>query len=97
MDRHTTAAERRAAGRPVWDGRVSINELIRNGDPDDASGVAAAVATRLRNSNWYRTSDEFSNLRGAVEELEDVEDADDFDAVMETIYDLADDDRIWLN
>lgn len=100
VENHRVAAERRAAGRPIWDGQLKIKHLL-NGDDDsdsEAQAVGRQIAAILRASSWFKrdAQDGGSSLVEVVEELEDVCDFEDLDEILDHLYDLADADRIWI-
>lgn len=97
---HAVAAERRAAGRPIWDAKANIKQFL---DPDaEPSEVAANVARELRHAFARRlraTSDNYDcDLDMLLDDLENFGDAtvEDFDETLDRIYDWADENRIWL-
>lgn len=95
---HQRAADLRAAGRPVWAHRL---EVVR----DDAAPFEAnrdSFAASLRGSSWMRASireagDELaSELAALWDEIRGAETVDQFDALLDEIYDLADVERCWI-
>ena len=84
--------ERRAAGKPVWAHRITVN----------LSGLEVFKKRRdawikaLTASAWYKGHDEATDLWNVVDEARDAESAEHFDMCLETIYDEADDDRVWI-
>lgn len=97
---HKAAAERRAAGKPVWERRVSV-ELPNDGDSlAEIEENREAWAESLQASIWFKTGGE--DVVSAVEELVNhkVEtDADVYECnlLIDRVYDLADRDRVWIN
>jgi hypothetical protein len=86
---HQLAAERRAAGKPIWDRKITIYLAGR----DTFEQRRDAWATALKNSTW--TSDD-SILKSLIDDLADAENAEEFDFTLDEIYDLADADRVWI-
>lgn len=89
-----------------WAREVDIKAIFRGGDPADAREHGRAVAALLREklgdvldlSIGDETDDGLinSDLDLVVLDFEDIADADDFDDVLERLYDWADDNRVWL-
>jgi len=92
---HDLARQHRAAGKPTWQHTLDIADIWQN---DDLTLVELRdrIVTRIKTNRWYTTQDEGSDLHEAVDELGDITTPDDFDAVWDTIYDLADTDRCWI-
>jgi hypothetical protein len=51
-----------------------------------------AIIGRIRESGWQS-----EDLDNALGELAEAEDAADFDEVWDLIYDLADEERVWID
>lgn len=107
VDNHRAATERRKAGRPTWDYRLNIRHLIvRLQDDPEASiqEVSKQIASLIRTSAWAKADEKAIETRGGIisevmtcaEEFEEVTDEDDFDAILDRLYDLADADRAWV-
>lgn len=92
---HRLAAERRAAGRPVWDYHINLSDVFHN-EAMSFEERRDAIVARLRASRWFTDAEEGGELHQYVEELADTVDGDDFDCPMDAIYDLADTDRVWI-
>lgn len=108
---HTIAAERRNAGKPVWQytvrGFKDALRLYQVGDDDTLIESRDATVSALKHSPWYEQSPPFGGLHEVVDELSDVGNPDidwdddydpeqHFNSCLERIYDLADHDRAWL-
>lgn len=95
VDMHRLAADRRKAGRPIWDHKIDVSLWWRSEAPftERRDGIVRAV----KRSRWYRQADELSDLYSYVDELADAEDTQHFDQVWDCIYDLADIDRVWID
>lgn len=94
---HELAAERRRAGKPVWDHTL---RAVR-----DENGTFEEnrdrFARSLRASSWFRAStdngtDIFSDLYCLWEDLAEAEDVAEFDAHLANLYDLADYERCFI-
>lgn len=98
------AQERRNAGRPVWDSRLRIKHLLTDdGSDESAHEVGQQIAATLRASSWMKADQRQaedrlgdSEVQLVAEEFEDIKDLDHFNAVLDTLYDLADADRVWV-
>ncbi|TIH33694.1 hypothetical protein D4765_14525 [Subtercola vilae] len=58
-----------------------------------------AFAWALKASNWFRAKggEDYTNeLWQLWDEIKDADDVDHFDAVLDALYDLADEDRCWI-
>lgn len=92
---HDEARRRLATGRPVWDQKIPIGPIIRD-ESLTFEQTRDGVHGLLTSSPWVKDSAEFSDLRALVEELGDTETDQEFNAVLDFIYDHADADRVWL-
>ncbi len=93
---HQLAQARRDAGLPVWDRKLNVSDVFRN----DAMTVPErrdAIVDRIRRSGWLDGRGCFDDLVELVNDhLAYAEDADEFDAIWDDIYDHADADRVWI-
>ena len=99
IDNHNTATERRKAGKPVWDHRLTIKHHLTC-NPADAPDIGKKIAATLRACTWYTTvqkQNPHDDLVAIAEELDDIDDAEHFNAVLDRLYDIADADRVWIN
>lgn len=94
-DMHRITADRRAAGRPLWDETVDLSDVFHNDDMTFLQ-IRDEVVRRLMLSNWYRSAEDCSKLRDIVGGLAEVGDEADFDSLWSDLYDLADYDRVWI-
>jgi uncharacterized Zn finger protein len=92
VNAHTEAANRRATGRPVWDEKITAPRV--EGAPFEQTRDAFVKA--LEGSDWFKRQEEGDELHQLWDEIKDAEDADHFDLCLDGIYDLADEDRIWV-
>lgn len=54
------------------------------------------IVETIRKSRWSLISDDPRALEVLLDELADAKDAIEFDGVFGFVYDLADDDRVWI-
>jgi hypothetical protein len=94
-DMFALVQERQRAGLPVWDRKLSFRGLFHN-DSLTFEQSRDAIVARLRSSAWLTGRDEFDELVCAVEELSEAPSVSDFDQVWDLIYDIADDERVWI-
>ena len=66
-------------------------------DEDNFEESRDAIVKVLETSRWHKESGEDSELWQAIDELRDTQNADESEPVLDSIYDLADADRVWLN
>lgn len=104
VENHRVATARREAGKPIWDRRLTIKHLLTSDDSDEnAQEVGRKIAAILRASDWLKADKEEnderlggSEVEQVAEEFEDIEDLDHFNLVLDSLYDLADADRVWI-
>ncbi|NKY60426.1 hypothetical protein [Nocardia flavorosea] len=93
---HQLAAERRKAGKPIWDETIDVSR-VWNDDDLSFEEKRDAIVAQFKRSRWFRDDDEFGRVREIVdEEIAYAEDVDEFDGWWDELYDLADYDRIWI-
>lgn len=56
-----------------------------------------AIVHRIRISPWFKKLDEFDDAVGAVEELSDSENLEDFDIVWAALYEIFNADLVWID
>ena len=93
---HRLAAERRAAGKPVWAHTIRLGHLFHD-DELTFEQKRDGLIRLVKASSWFKSQGAASELHEAIEELADTENGDDFDVVMSAVYDMADYDRVWIN
>jgi hypothetical protein len=104
---YTLAQERRAAGKPVWDRTVRGFRDVLYNNPEDTIAARDGLVGVIKSSGWYRTAEEYGELHTLIDELIDVGNPEiDWDegynaqrhlnAMLDAIYDLADQERVWL-
>lgn len=95
---HQLAAERRQQGRPVWAETLDVSDVFHDDELSFEERRDAIVAV-LKASRWYRKADQHA-FDGVVDIVNDhlayAENADEFDAWWDELYDLADYDRVWI-
>jgi hypothetical protein len=97
VDMHRLAAERRAAGLPVWSATLRIKQHFTDAEHGPEFEAARdAIVAAVKASGWFRREDEFSRLHEVVDGLADADGAEEFDAWLDELYDLADYDRVWV-
>ena len=87
--------QRLAAGKPMWERKLSVADVFHN-DAMTFPQIRDAVVKRLRASAWFKSKDEFDDLPMYVEELSDAKTPGEFDSAWSAIYDEADYDRVWI-
>lgn len=89
------ANERRAQGKPVWDHRIKID--LTSLETFEARRDAWANA--LEKSAWFKeqtTEDEYGDLWQVWDEMKDSEEEEHFNYCLDSLYDMADVDRVWI-
>ncbi len=95
VETHRLAAERRAAGQPVWDRRINVADIWRN-EALTFEQRRDAIVARLRTSAWLAGRNASDPLVEAVDGLAAADDVDEFDGWWDEVYDHADYDRVWI-
>lgn len=103
-ENHRVATERRKAGKPIWDRRLSIKHLFTDDESNEAAQkTGREIAAVLKASPWLKADQEAhgerlgdSEVQMAMEEFEDIEDIAHLNLVLDGLYDLADADRVWI-
>ena len=99
---HRIARERRDAGLPVWKWRIPIKDLL-SADESDEVAIAAGteIAKRLRrglpgllDTDNSAYDDDFDDI---VYEFEHVAAVEDLNETLDSLYDWADTNRLWLS
>jgi hypothetical protein len=93
---HQLVRERRSQGKPVWEHKIRLGDVWQDEELDFEQRRNKIVA-RIRASAWFKGYGEFDDLPQIVEELSGIEDADGFDEVWDSLYDIADYDRVWID
>jgi hypothetical protein len=105
------ANERRETGKPVWDGTIKIKDLLSNDDLDIDQIIALgkSVAAQIRigaPKKWQKMCEDFdfnlddiitcfdSLVLGVNETKKDL--LDEFNGLMDELYDWSDRARIWI-
>lgn len=92
---HRLAADRRAAGKPIWAYTIRLGNLFH----DDALSFEEkrdGFVRIIKASSWYKSFDELGELYDLIDEIAHAEDVEHFDAVLRAVYDEADYDRAWI-
>lgn len=102
IDNHHAATERREAGQPIWDRKLRIKQYFAGSNATDetAKDTARNISHTLKNSSWAKTDQKEAGIDSEViqlaEEFGDVEDLATLNSLLDTLYDLADADRVWI-
>lgn len=94
-DMFRLAQERKSLGLPSWDRKIRLAEVFRNEDMGFEQRRDAIVA-RLLASSWLRERGDYDDLSDLIVDLGEAADVGEFDRVWDAIYDLADEDRVWI-
>jgi hypothetical protein len=92
-DMHALARDRQRRGLPVWDRKIDLKGILHN-DELTFEQRRDEVARRLRASGWLENRDD--RLTWYVSELAGAVDATNFDLWFSGIYDIADEERVWI-
>lgn len=79
----------------VWLATIRLGDVWKNPELSFEER-RDAIVSRIKSSNWYGEGDDLT-LADIVDGLSEAEDADDFDDAWDALYDLADEDRVWID
>ena len=85
-----------------WKRQIDLSDLYAKfedgaiSDQDMLDGLRYAWYNFIDHNPYIQLLDDFYRLDDAVEELAIVESLDDADYLLDTIYDFADENRIWV-
>lgn len=94
-DMYRLGRERVAAGKPMWERKISVADVFHN-DAMTFTEIRDAVVRKLRASAWFKSKDEHDDLPMYVDELSEAKTTGEFDSAWDDIYDEADYDRVWI-
>lgn len=78
-----------------WNREVNLIGAYHN-DSLTLNERAKAVAERIRKSGWVEDTPYPDTFRDLLAEFEKVETTAEWDNVFSEVYDLADEDRVWI-
>lgn len=100
---YSLAQGRRRSGLPSWKYQLDLAEIFVGVSKLSFAEKRDETVRRIRASSWFRAcrlQAKRENYLSAIEELADemseVDGTDEFDYVMNAIYDQADYDRCWI-
>jgi hypothetical protein len=88
---HQLARQARRADRPPWDRVIRLPHF--HDETMTFEQRRDATVEIIRQSGWRSDG----RLEELLEELAGAIDAEDFDSAWDEIYDLADEDRVWID
>ncbi|MDG4783282.1 hypothetical protein O7614_26845 [Micromonospora sp. WMMD961] len=80
---------------PVWLDEINLTHAPEIVDGDFGPRRNAFVEA-IKASEWYEIHGEGSTLHWYVREIEDAQVISDFALYMEGVYNVADEDRVWI-
>lgn len=80
---------------PSWGPTIDLSDVWRNGDLD-TSEKARKVVEIIRASGWLEDTPYPDTLRDHLGHVENTTTIGDFDAAFSRVYDVADEDRVWI-
>jgi hypothetical protein len=78
-----------------WQRSINVSDVFHN-DAMSFEQRRDAIVRRVRSSGWLGASDEGDEIHGILTDLEHSTNADEFDNLWDEMYDLADQDRVWI-
>lgn len=79
---------------PEWSYKLQLGDVFHNEDMALAE-IRDVVVARIKRAPFYDENHD-GELTEIVDELAEVEDVDEFDAVWDRFYDWADFNRVWV-
>lgn len=79
---------------PYWGLTIDLKDVFHSDLPFPS--IRDEVVARINRSGWLDQSYAPAELLMALFELQDAQDADDFDVYWNAVYDIADVDRVWI-
>ncbi|UDL16655.1 hypothetical protein SEA_ATUIN_262 [Arthrobacter phage Atuin] len=79
----------------AWNHDLNISDFFHDDDLT-ITEKAEKISERLKSRPWFDGLTYKEDLEGLLEELTDMEDADDFDMIWDQMYDIFDAERIWV-
>lgn len=80
---------------PVWNRTINLSEVWSDRDlptPEKAKKIVEII----RASGWLEDTPYPDTLRDCLGHVENVTTTGDFDAAFSYVYDVADEDRVWI-
>jgi hypothetical protein len=79
-----------------WNEKIELADVFHNDDLSFTERRDIIVA-RIKRSRWYHQADiDNGDLLDIVDALADSDTEDEFDGSWDELYDLADEDRVWV-
>lgn len=79
----------------VWNRTIKLKSVWRNDDLT-ITEKAVAIVEHIEKSGWIEETPYPDTFRDLLAHLKVVTTAGEFDAVFAEVYDLADEDRVWI-
>jgi hypothetical protein len=95
VEAHRIAGRRRQEGKSPWDLTLDVSPWFHN-EELTFEQRRDAITNKIRKSPWPDNNEEISEI---LEELAEVETPEEFDAIWDDLYDIADlyqDYRVWI-
>lgn len=83
---------------PVWHLTLRLGDLVGRWKDGDLhiTELAQKVTERIKESRWRSFTGDTDEFDTALADLEKVENQAEYERVFEAVYDLADQDRVWI-
>lgn len=78
-----------------WNLTIDLKEVWRD-DELTVTEKAGFIVERIEKSGWVEDTPYPDTFRDLLAQLKGVTRPDEFDAVFSEVYDLADEDRVWI-
>lgn len=84
---------------PNWNLKINLAPEVKQWKDGEVSieGLARAVVAKLKDSGWRAFSPYPHTWDDTIDRLLQAETASQYEAAFEPIYDLADEDRVWID
>ena len=79
----------------AWNHKLDVSSFFHDDDLT-ITEKGEKISELVKSSTWFEGLYYKDDLEGLLEELSEVEDADDFDVLWDQMYDIFDAERVWV-
>lgn len=83
---------------PVWNRTIDLTPAVEiyKANPADITGTAEKAVEIIEKSGWLEDTPYPDTLRDRLERLKQATDAYEYTRAFDYIYDVADEERVWI-
>lgn len=81
---------------PVWKYKIMLSDVFHN-ETMTLPEIRDTIVKRIRRSRWFKDQEEHSDLEVLLDDLAKSTSAAEFDDTWNEIYELANDERAWID